>query len=157
MAHGNQIIVSANPKGVFLEGIIDGTPKPGTCMQIKAATAPVNGKFTWEAFNQSQDGVEALVAVLLDNPEQGQIATVAAVSGEIRKLYCPAAGETLNMLKGDVGGTGDDFAIGDRLMIDDGTGKVIADSSGDSVPFVCLETVTDPTADQLVWCMYTGH
>jgi hypothetical protein len=159
MALGNEIIVSANPKGVFLEGIIDGTPKPGTCMQIKAATEMVTGRFTWEVFNQAADGSRSLVAVLLPNSLEGMLATEAYVTGTRGFLYCPAAGEELNMLIGDVAGTGatSDFAIGDRLMIDDTTGKLVDNSSGESVPFVLLETITDLAADYLAYCMYTGH
>lgn len=157
MAKGNEIIVTAHPEGRFLEGIVSGTPKPGTIMQIKAATALVSGRPTWEVYNLASDGNVALIAVLLAKNKFGQLATDAYVDGERCQLYCPEPGDELNVLKGDVAGTGDDFAIGDRLMIDDGTGKVIADSSGASVPFICMETVTDPTADQLVHVMYTGH
>lgn len=157
MAQGNTIIVSSDPMGRFLEGIIDGTPKPGTCMQVKAAVAAVGGAYTWEVFNQAADGTPSLVAVLLTDELQGKLATDAYVTATRGRLYCPAAGEMLNMLKGDVAGTADDWAIGDRLMIDDTTGKLVSDSSGLSIPFIAMETVTDPTADQLVLCMYTGH
>jgi hypothetical protein len=154
---GTMIVVSNNPRGRFIEGIIDGTPKPGVCMQIKAATEPVNGRFTWEVFNQSGDGVRGLVAVLLEDDNQGKGYDDAYVSGTRGRMYCPVAGEELNMRILDIAGTGDDFAIGDRLMINDGDGKLVDNSSGESVPFVGLETVTDPTADHLMHCLYTGH
>lgn len=157
---GNEIIVSDTPRGVRHEGTIYGTPKPGTCMQIKAATEPVNGRFTWEVYDRISDGIRALVAVLLPNDNEGMIATTAYVSGTRGFIYCPAPGEELNMLIGDISGTGgsSDFAIGDRLMIDDGTGKLV-DALGnvESVPFILLETITDLTADYLAWCMYTGY
>lgn len=160
MASGNEILVSDTPRGVFHEGVIYGTPKPGTCMQIKAGTASSEGRFTWEAYDRVQDGVRSLVGVLLQNDGEGKLATDAYVSGTRGKIYCPAAGEELNMLIGDVSGTGgtSDFAIGDRLMIDDGTGKLV-DAMGlaESVPFILLETITDLTADYLAHCMYTGH
>lgn len=159
MAKGNEIIVSANPRGVFHEGEIDGTPKPGTCMQIKAATEPVNGRFTWEVYNTSADGEQRLVAVLLQKYSQGRLATDAYTDGERGQVYCPVAGEELNVLIGDIAGTAatSDFAIGDLLMIDDGTGKVV-DTTGtpEMESFILLETITDLTADYLAWCMYTG-
>lgn len=158
MAKGNEIIVSAEPQGRFIEGIVSGTPKPGTVMQLTAATAAVGGRFTWEVYNAAADGNQRLIAVLLPDVLRGKIATDAYVNGERCFLYCPIAGEELNMLIADVGGTGDDFAIGDLLMVDDGTGKLVATTgTPESEPFFILEAVTDPTADHLRWCMFTGY
>lgn len=158
MASGNEIIVSANPRGVFLEGIVDGTPKPGTIMQIKAATAAVNGRFTWEVFDAGADGDQRLIAVLLPDSLQGKTASDAYVDGDRCFLYVPAPGEELNVLVADISGTGDDWAIGDLLIVDDGTGKLIATTgSPESEPFIGLEAVTDPTADHLLHVMYTGY
>jgi hypothetical protein len=156
MPKGSEIIVSANPQGKFLEGYVSGTPKPGTIMQIKAATAAVEGRFTWEAFNRNADGDFGICAVLLPDSLQGAPVDTAYVSGARCFLYVPLPGEEMNVLKLDVAGTADDFAIGDYLMVDDGTGKVLATTGPTGAvwqPFICLETVTDPTADQLVYCM----
>ena len=161
MAKGNRIVVSADEKGVWIEGIVSGTPKPGTAMQIKAATEPVGGRFTWEAYDQSWDAQVALVAILDGDWKQGKTATDAYVSGERCRLYCPAMGEELNCIIENVAGTADDYAIGDRLEINDGSGKLQDASTGTThnymMPFVCLETITDPTADYLAHVMYTGH
>lgn len=162
MAKGNEIIVSAEPMGRFLEGIISGTPKPGTVMQIKAATEPVNGRHTWEVYNRVIDANRGLIAVLLPDHLQGKTATDAYTSGDRGFMYVPIAGEELNMLVANLAGTADDFAIGDLLTVDDGTGKLIdtVGTSGmgvESEPFIVLETVTDPTADHLVHCMFTGY
>jgi hypothetical protein len=158
MAKGNEIIVSANPQGKFLEGIVSGTPKPGTCMQIKAATEPVGGRYTWEVYNADADGNQRLIAVLLPDVLRGKLATDAYADGDRCFLYCPIAGEELNMLVADVGGTADTFAIGDILMVDDGTGKLV-DTTGtpESEAFICIETSAALTADKLLLCMYTGH
>lgn len=159
---GNEILISAEPNGRFLEGIVYGTPKPGTCMQIKAATEMVNGRFTWEVFNADADGNQRLVAVLLPDALQGKLYSDAYVSGTRCFLYCPLPGDELNMLVTDVDtGTSDSFAIGDLLMIDDGTGKLI-DTTGspESESFICLETYADPTSTQTdFWlhCMFTGY
>lgn len=156
---GNEIIVSSNPKGVFLEGVVSGTPKPGTMMQIKAATEPSNGRHTWEVFNQSGDGVRGLVAILLPDHLQGQTAEDAYADGERCFLYVPAAGEEMNVLIGDVAGTAatSDFAIGDKLMVDDGTGKFVDATGEESAPFIVMETIDDMVGDTLIWAMYTGY
>lgn len=159
---GNEILISAEPNGRFIEGFVYGTPKPGTCMQIKAATEMVGGRFTWEAFNADADGNQRLVAVLLPDALRGKLYSEAYVSGDRCFLYCPLPGDELNMLVTDINtGTSDTFAIGDLLMIDDGTGKLI-DTTGtpESESFICLETYADPTSTQTdFWlhCMFTGY
>lgn len=159
MALGNGIIISLEPRGVFHEGYVSGTPKPGTVMQIQAGTAmDGTGRFTWEAFNADADGNQRLIAVLLEDRLQGKLATEAYATGDRCRLYCPLPGEELNMLVADVSGTADDHTVGEILMVDDGTGKLIATTgSPESEPFICLEASTDPTADALLHCMFTGY
>ena len=159
MARGNEIIVSAEPKGHFEECIISGTPKPGTVMQVKAATEMVGGRFTYEVYNAALDGDQRGIAVLLPDHLQGRLATTAYADAERGFLYWPCPGEELNMLLANIAGTGDTFAIGDLLMVDDGTGKLIATSgSPESEPFICVETVgTALTADTLTHCKFTGY
>ncbi len=47
---GKDIILATQRRGVTIEGIIDGTPKPGQIMQIKLDTAKVGGRFTWQVY-----------------------------------------------------------------------------------------------------------
>lgn len=158
MPQGNEIIVTSPPRGVHLEGIIDGTPKPGTVMQIKAAVEPVGGRHTWEDYDVDADGDQRLIAVLLPDQLQGKIAADAYVSGDRGFLYVPLPGEDLNMLVLNIAGTGDLFAIGDILMINDGDGKLIATTgSPESEPFIVMQTVAAITADTLIWCKFTGY
>lgn len=158
MALGAAIVLEQAPRGKRIEGVISGTPKPGTCMQIQAGTAPIAGKFTWEAYSASADGDQRLVAVLLADELQGKLATDAYVSGTRGFLYIPVSGEELNMLVADVAGTADDHTIGELLMIDSGTGKLVTTTgSPEMESFICLEVATDPAADALMRCMYTGH
>lgn len=159
MAKGNEIIVSPVPRGVFLEGTISGTPSPGTVMQIKAATEPVGGRFTWEVFNADADGNQRLIAVLLPDWGQGKTATDAYVNNSRGYLYIPQMGEELNMLVANIAGTSDTFAIGQILIVDDGTGLLIKTASTpESEPFICLETrSTALTANTLLHCMFTGY
>lgn len=158
MAKGNEIIVSGNPKGVFLEGTVNGTPKPGTIMQINAAVEPVGGRPDWTAFNADADGDQRLIAVLLPDSLQGKDATTAYVDNDRCFLYVPAPGEELNVLVANISGTADSFAIGDLLMVNDGDGKMIATTgSPESEPFIVLETKSALTADALVHVMYSGR
>lgn len=160
MARYNEIVRQADPKGVFKEGIISGTPLPGVCMQIQAGTAPNNGRNTWEVYNQSADGVRALVAVLREDHLQGKTIDDAYVTGKRGFLYCPAMGEELYMRVAFPGtGTGDAIAVGDKFMIDDGTGLLVAvGGSEQSAPFQAIENVDDVEAEgTLVLCIYTGH
>ena len=58
---------------------------------------------------------------------------------------------------GNAAGTADDVTKGMKLIIDDGTGKVVPTTgTPESEPFVAREAITDPTADQLLWCSYSG-
>lgn len=157
----NVIVVSAAPAGRFLEGHISGTPKPGTLMQIKAATEPKNGRFTWEVFNQASDGIRGLIAILLEDDLQGKGIDDAYVDGSRCKLYCPIPGDELLVRVAAPGtGTGDSFAIGAKLMADDGTGLFVA-STGAAVgsePFVVTETAADVVSTgTLVQVMFTGY
>jgi len=159
MAKGNEIIVSAEPQGRFIEGIVSGTPKPGTVMQVKAATAAdASGKHTWEVYNAAADGNQRLIAVLLPDALSGQLASTAYVTATRCFLYVPIAGEELNMLYANISGTSDAFAVADIMMVDDGTGKLVATTgTPESEPFICLEAQTALTADALVWSMFTGY
>jgi len=159
MAKGSGIIVSAQPRGVFTEGTLSGTPKPGTLMEkVPGTDIDGTGRFTYRVYQPGTDGERRQVLVLLEDALQGKTATDAYTTGARIRMYTPVAGEELNVLKGDVAGTGDDFTIGQQLIIDTGTGKVIGTTgSPESEPFECNETITDPTADQLVWVTYTGQ
>lgn len=163
MAKGSDIIVSGQPRGVQLEGIIEGTPKPGTVMQIKAATAADGtGRHTWQVYNADADGNQRIVAVLLPDYLQGVMETTAYTTGTRGFLYFPLPGEELNMLAANLTGTGsgtdDAFAVGDLLIVDDGTGKLIKTTgSPESEPFLVLEAVAALTEDTLIWCLFTGY
>lgn len=182
MAKGAAIIVSGQARGVFKEGIINGTPKPGQMMTIKPAVAPVGSVFTWEAFLATnsgsggtvKDAVKRLVTVLLGDDLQGSNSTTAYVSGARGYLYCPAPGEDLNMLVADFAGTSSAselIAIGDLFCAQNGTGKLIKNTlvntrfdSGflvpDSLPWTAKEATTlatDYTTDTLTWMMFNGQ
>lgn len=157
---GNEVIVTANPRGVFLEGTIGTgfTPKPGTIMQIDHSVAMAGGRNTWVPFNMASDGDRPAspLAVLREDNLQGKTMTDAYAAGDRAFLYVPVAGEELNCILGDVAGTGDDQTAGARLSVDDGTGKLVT-AAGQHAPFQLKENVTDPTADTIIWVVYNGY
>lgn len=168
MAKGNKIVVTATPRGRFLEGIIIGTPKPGIVVEIVRGTAPdASGAFTYKpAGTDAAAGVQGMAAdgdrlpiiLLIEDMLQGRTTDTAYVSGERCFMYVPVAGEEVNVRIENQTGTADDFVIGDKLIVDDGTGKMlISASTPESEPFIALETVSDLTADYLMHAMYTGY
>ncbi len=168
MASGNKIMVSTDPRGKRLEFIISGTPKPGTRVQIKAATEPVGGRHTVEVWNPSGgDGSWDGPVMILDIDELlGKTVDDAYVSGTRGFVWVPHPGDEINVRKADISGTGsatEDLDIGEKLMSVAGTGFVSPVTVGAasaatplSYPFISLETLVDQAAEQLVHCLTTG-
>lgn len=165
MASGNKIVVTPNPKGVFKEGRIRGPETPGIAMQIDVSEAKQGGRFQWEPFNGAFDAQQNLIAILLPNGLEGQTAAQVYADGDRCFLYCPIPGEEMNILLQDQSGTADDFVVGDKLIVDDGTGKFLisAGTAADkSEPFIALEAITDldiegVAAGLLIHAMFTGY
>lgn len=167
---GTRILVTSKPRGVFEDVYITGTPKPGTVMEIKHSTAAIGYVFNFQvygitAINNPQtghgvgnDGDRKAIAILLEKDQENKIYSDAYVAGDLGRVYYPVMGEQFNMLVEDVGGTGDDFVIGEELMVDDGTGKLLtADADAEAHPFTAYEAVTDPMADHWIWCRFNGE
>ncbi|KKN70643.1 hypothetical protein LCGC14_0429160 [marine sediment metagenome] len=164
---GTRILVTSKPRGVFEDVYVVGTPKPGTIMEIEPTTAEVGGLFHYAVYGTqaassgqyvSNDGDRKAIAILLEYDQQGGIYSRSYVDDELGRIYWPVMGEQFNILVEDVAGTGDDFAIGEEMMVDDGTGKLLtADSNAEAHPFTALEVVTDPTADHWIWCRFNGE
>jgi hypothetical protein len=161
---GSKIVTTPNPKGVFIEGTIIGTPSPGTLMQIDASGGISGNRLDWEPFGSGPgvgaDGEQRLIAVLDYDKNQGKLNTDAYVTGTYGQMYVPIAGETMNVLVSATGtATSDAVAIGDVFIINDGDGLLIATTgSPESEPFQCIEVVSDVVVTgTLVHCMYTGY
>lgn len=163
MARRNKILINPDPKGRRLEGVIDTalTPKPGQVVQIKASAGiDSNGNFTFELYNADADGgrPKGPIIVLLEDDGQGKTVSDAYAAGNLAPGYIPLPGDELNLLLLDIAGTADDHTIGEMLIIDDTTGKFIATTgSPESEPAQLLETITDPVADTLAHCIWTGY
>lgn len=158
---GSKIIVTANPLGVFQEGVISGTPKPGTMMQVQNGTAAVFGRLTYEVYNPSASGDPRVCWILLEDDLQGKTTSDAYVSGTRGFLYCPIGGEEMNVLtKGQAGtGSANAFTVGERLEAEKGSGKFIqqTSSSGNAL-FQVLEHIDQvPDTDTLIWCAFQGN
>ncbi len=155
-----------SPRGVFEDITVVGTPKPGTLMEIVPSTDPVGNVFSYAVYGAqaassgqyvAADGDKKAIAILMEKDHEGGIYSDAYVTGDRGRIYWPVMGEKFNMLVEDVGGTGDDFVIGEELMADNGTGKLLtADSDAEVHPFTSLEAVTNPTADHWLWVRYNG-
>jgi hypothetical protein len=160
MARGSKIVVNADAKGAYEWGYVTTAEKPGTILQIDPSTALKHGKHTWVVYNRDADGnrPKGPFAVLDFDPYQGRTADTAYAAGDFAKMYIPLPGDELNLLFGNVSGTADDIALGDLLIVVDGTGKVIETTgSPETEVAVALEAISDPVADQLLWCRWTGY
>ena len=163
---GTKIIVTPEPKGNFRGCKIVGTPKPGTVMELDDGVSPVANVFSWAAYgtdaasggnNVTADGDRKVIAVLTEERPDGKTYDDAFAAGDRGVLYFPLPGDELNMILENQSGTGDSFTIGQELMVDDGTGKLLAcDSDAEAHPFTCLETVAALTADAHAWVMFNG-
>lgn len=164
MARGKCIIVTApdHPKGVMMEGYIatGQTPKPGTIMQKDVSVALRGGRHTYTAYNRDADGdrpAGAFWVLLEDRFNAYRDETSAYAAGDRCFLYCPLPGEELNLLLQNVAGTAT-IAAGTKLMVDDGTGTLIATTGAPETEVaLLLEAMTDIAADQLAWVEWSGH
>lgn len=158
MATFQTIVVSPNPKGHFIEGLLTAiTPKPGTCLELTDAAREA-GQFTYKVFTRNADGDRSEIIILTENWGLGETVDDAYVASSRFFAYIPLPGDEVQVLFQNVSGTGDDVVIGDFLIIDSGTGKVIVTTgSPQAEPFVALEAITDPTEDTLLWVRCTGN
>lgn len=160
MALGNEIVLTIDPRGRFMEGIIDTAEKPGTIVQIDFTQAKVGNRFHWVAYNRDADGDRPAgpFIVLLPDHLQGKTSADAYAAGDRAFGYVPLPGDELNLLIANLAGTADDHAAGEQLMVDDGTGKLVATTGTPETEVATLaENITDPVADTLAHCFWTGY
>jgi hypothetical protein len=165
MARGSKVLLAAQPKGVFLEGIISGTPYPGTLITVSPGVAIIEGRHTWIAGWSGSNADPRLTCIILEddfqgfvgwNPVTGVIGP-AYVTGTRFRAYCPLPGEEMNICVAGQPGTGSTnaFTIGERLIFQASNGQAIVEATSSvKANFMCMEHI-DEVADQptLVWCM----
>lgn len=153
---GSVILLEANPRGKFQEGIIDDTSKPGTAMQLTLGGANSNGRAHYEHYQPSADGDPRATCILLEDRMQGSNPFTAYVAGTRCFLYFPLPGEEINVLvRGQVGtGSANAFTVGERLIAGHTDGKFIQEAtSATAAMFSVMEHIDEvPDADTLVWC-----
>lgn len=141
----NTIVVSGDPKGHFIEGTLAAaiTPKPGTLLKLQS-----DGTYSiWTG----TDGDRDEMIILCEDWGQGKLPTDAYAASDHFFAYIPVHGDEIQVLFGNVAGTADDVAVGDKLIHVNATGKfIVTTGSPQSQPFKALESITDPTADQLL-------
>jgi len=175
MAKGRNIILTGEPRGLFEEGYITDTSKPGMIMETVPGAALQNGRRQVRATTRTA-GAKGPICVLLADELQGKLGVGAAgtpvVSGGVTVtgpaqggdayvantvcfLYWPMAGDELNLLVGDVAGTGDVLAVGDLYGVNN-NGKLIKNSSYTAAPFESQEATGALTGDGMVWFKFLG-
>lgn len=162
MSFGNDIVVSTEPRGVFMEGIVGAglSPVPGQLMEVDPTVAIVQGRHTYKYSTPGADGgrPQGALYIVRNVDLLGKSFGIAYAAGDRLFLYCPAAGEEVNVLLADIAGTADSHNAGEVLIIKNATGKLIA-TTGTPVcqPFKLLENIVQPAADSLAWCLYSGY
>lgn len=161
MARGNRILLTVENKGSRKEGIANAgeTIYPGTIVQIDPTQDEQGGRFVVKLYDRGADGDQPLGAfwVVLEDELQGKGPTDAYTAGTRIQIYSPLPGDELNLLISDVSGSAN-ITKGTILMVDDGTGELIATTgSPETEVAVLLETVTIPLTDRLAFCEWTGH
>lgn len=154
----NTIVLTAAPAGRFLEGILSTDTYPGAGMEVKAATEPVGGKHTWQAFSGT-DGHRKLISILQEQEMVGLTPTSACSDTHKIKMYCPIPGDELLVLVSATGtGTGDSQAIGDKLILSSGGTFIATTGTPEAEPFEVMETMSDVVAaGTLTHVIFTGN
>ena len=154
----NTIVLSSPPKGVFMEGYLDAALKPGHAVEIKAATEPIGGRPTFQAYNGS-NGHRKLIAILLENEMVGKTCEDTISADQKVRVYCPVPGEDLLVRVSAAGtGTGDSQAIGDKLILANGGTFIATAGSPEAEPFEVMETMSDVVAaGSLTHVIFTGN
>jgi hypothetical protein len=163
MARGNRIQVSSEPSMRREEGIVASgqTIYPGTIVQNDPSVALVGGRHTWTPYNADADGGRPKggpFILVVEDYLRGLAATEPYTAGQRIFGIVPMAGDEYNLLIANLTGTADDHTAGEVLIVDDTTGKFIATTgTPETEVAVLLEDITDPTADTLAWCRWTGY
>lgn len=156
MAQLTALVLNADNRGKWGEGVISGTPNPGIFLEIVPATNPVSGRFTWRA-RSAANGAFGPVVELVNNWETGQGVTTAYTSGDRCKMYWPLPGDELNAVVAESSGTGTlgENLIGDRLSINN-SGQLMAGTSNQQCFYLLDRTGLDTYTTALKWVQFLG-
>lgn len=161
---GNAIVVTS-PNGRKLEGFINGADLlPGSIMEVDP-TVPIDEamRVTYRVATPGADGGDpnGPMIVLDMNMIAGGDADRAYTDGDWGQLWCPNIGDVMNVRVSAPGtGTGDTLAFGALLIVDNGTGNLIATTGSPvSQPFIVHEEETDDltSTGTLVTAQFSGY
>ena len=148
------IVVTAHPQGKFLEGVITGTPLPGSIMQLSTGGSFLfqEGRFAWGSANLATAGLPILINCLQEDDQQGFTSGTAYVAGTRFRSYVPLEGEEMNLLYGTGGGTSNSLTPGQLLMVQQaGPALVNFGSPPELATFMAYDTLTLVAEDTLAW------
>lgn len=156
MASGNAIIVNADPRGNFGEGVLSGATYPGVHLEIVPATNPVSERYTWRA-RSSANGAAGPIVVLLNDWEQGGTGTDQIATAVRVKFYWPLPGDKMNCRVAESSGTGTSGSnlIGDRLSVNT-SGLLMAGTSTVQPYYLLDRTGLDTYTTALKLVLYLG-
>jgi len=145
----NSIIgpLNVGANGIWMEGIIDDTSLPGTCMEVTPGSTPASGRQHYRAVQSGVTGNPRGPVIVLTEDYMFTY-TQAYVAGRRCFLYQPLPGDEMNVLFAAQQGTGsaDVVTIGERLVIEVGLGVngqlAVQNTAGNAAEFQALERIT---------------
>lgn len=163
---GKEILVNGEfGKGRY-EALYNGTGGdlyPGTIVQKDFSVALKGGQFTAVKYNADASGgrPKGGFCVVLNTMGAmvGRTNEDPIPSGEIFQGYFPLPGDELNLLWGDVSGTGtsDVIEAGTVGIVDDTTGEIVATTGSPETEVCIAKERVALDGDSLVWSEWTGH
>ena len=164
---GNNIVVNGeHGKGRRLP-LFNGTSAvlyPGTVMQLDTSVALRAGVSTAVVYNRDADGNRPAGPYIVATEEYGRLAgrtiddTIA--DGEQFGGYVPLPGDDLNLMvaDADTGTSTNDVAVGTLMIVDDGTGYLIATTgSPESEVALMMDAANNLSGAALNWVQWTGY
>jgi hypothetical protein len=140
---GNEILLTPDAKGAYVEGVISGTPLPGSLMEVVPGQARIGTQLTYRAFSGVSGG-QSQGFILLPDQLLGAGPLTAYADGSRCRMYVPLPGDELNVLVGQVSGTGAAVAIGDQLEAQAGSSGAFIPQSGTGIgAYTAQEAIAD--------------
>jgi hypothetical protein len=166
LSKGNNIVVNGEHAKGRRYAMFNGTGAvlyPGTVMQIDTSVALKGGLWTAVLYDRDADGDQPKGAYWIATDEMGRLSGRTKddpiAVGELFEAYSPLPGDDLNLMIQDAstGTSLNDVAIGTILMVDDGTGTLIATTATpESEVALLMEDVSDMSGNRLGWVQWSG-
>lgn len=133
---GKSIVVSAAPRGVYLNGVSAVALTPGQLVDISAVDS--EGNYTFQLAAPGGNGHRGFFGVV-DLPYQGGVYSDSIPAGDQVRVYVPIKGDQLNVRVK----TAEVIAVGGKLILENSSGYVLATTGTvEEEPLVALEALT---------------